>query len=65
MVPSNIYDPLFKEQERNNGVWELGWGRGGVTKYLSYIEDGGGVEDLFLKGLGGGVVKFFAHHMKM
>ena len=39
----------------------LGWG--GVTNIFVIYR--GGVENFFLKGLGGGVVKCFAHHMKM
>ena len=55
--------PHLKQQERNNGVWGLGWGEGGSQTFLSYIW--GGVENFFPKRLGGGVVKCFAHHMKM
>ena len=55
--------PHLKQQERNNGVWGLGWaGEGGSQTFLSYIW---GVENFFPKRWGGGVVKCFAHHMKM
>ena len=52
----------LKQQEKNNGV--LGAGLAGVTKFLSYIWGGGGVEYVFPTGWGGGVVKIFAYRMK-
>ena len=55
--------PHLKQQERNNGVWGLGLGGGG-HKHFCHIS--GGVENFFPKGfVGGGVIKCFAHHMKM
>ena len=45
-----------------------GWaGGGGGHKHFCHISAGGGVENFFSKGdgMGGGVIKFFAHHMKM
>ena len=60
--PAIFMTPHLKQQERNNGVWGLGWG--GSQTFLSYIR-GGGVENFFSKGIGGGVIKFFAYHMKM
>ena len=50
----------LKQQEKNNGV--LGAGLGG-HKHFCHIS--GGVEYVFPTGLGGGVVKIFAYHMKM
>ena len=41
--------PHLKQQERNNGVWGLGWGGG--HKDFCHIS-GGGVENFFPKGLG-------------
>ena len=44
--------PHLKQQERNNGVWGLARGGGGVTNiFVIYL--GGGVENFFPKGLGG------------
>ena len=51
----------LKQQEKNNGV--LGAGLGGGHKHFCHIS--GGVEYVFPTGLGGGVVKTFAYHMKM
>ena len=57
--------PHLKQQERKNGVWGLGWAggwvRGGGHKRFCHIS--GGVENFFQRDWG--VVKFFAHHMKM
>ena len=39
----------LKQQERNNGVWGLGWG-GGSQTFLSYIWGG---REFFSKGIGG------------
>ena len=56
--------PHLKQQERNNGVWGLAGG--GSQTFLSYIWGGGeGREFFFQRDWGGGVVKCFAHHMKM
>ena len=62
VVPSNIYDPSFKAARKKQ--WCLGAGLGGGSEtFLSYIWGGGGRE-FVSKGIGG-VVKLFAHHMKM
>ena len=46
--------PHLKQQERNNGVWGLGWeGGGGGHKHFCHISGGGGRE-FFSKGIGGG-----------
>ena len=47
--------PHLKQQERNNGVWGLGWGV--INIFLIYLV-WGGVENFFPKGWGGGR-KFF------
>ena len=52
--------PHLKQQERNNSVWGLG----GVTNIFVIYLGGGGGREFFSKGIGG-VVKCFAHHMKM
>ena len=44
--------PHLKQQERNNGVWGLGWGGGGSQTFLSYIWGGG--REFFSKGIAGG-----------
>ena len=56
--------PHFKQKERNNGVWGLGWGKrgGGSQNFLSYIWGGG--SRIYFKRISG-VVKCFAHHVKM
>ena len=51
MVPSNIYDPSFKAARKKQWCLGAGW-RGGVTNiFVIYL--GGGVEKFFPKGLGG------------
>ena len=55
--------PNLKQQERNNGVWGLGWGGGVTNIFVIYLYIWGGRE-FFSKGIGG-VIKCFAHHMKM
>ena len=42
--------PYLKQQERNNGVWGLGWG--GVTNIFVIYRGGG--REFFSKGIGGG-----------
>ena len=56
----------LKQQERNNGVWGLAGcvcGGGGGHKHFCHIS--GGSRIFFQRDWGGGVVKCFAHHMKM
>ena len=62
LVPSNIYDPLFKAARKKQ--WCLGAGRGGVTNIFVIYLGGGGSRIIFQRDWGG-IVKFFAHHMKM
>ena len=53
--------PHLKQQERNNGVWGLGLGGG--HKHFCHISGG---SRIFSKRIaGGGVVKFFANHIKL
>ena len=67
MVLSNIYDPSFKAARKKQWCLGagLGGGGGGSQTFLSYTWGGEGRE-FFPKGLGGGgVIKGFAHHIKM
>ena len=48
--------PHLKQQERNNGVWGLGWGGGSVI-YL-----GGGESRISFKRMGGGSSNVFPPH---
>ena len=54
--------PHLKQQERNNGVWGLGFGGGGHKYFLSYIWGVG--REFFSKG-NGDWGECFAHHLKM
>ena len=56
--------PHLKQQERNNGVWGLGCGGGGAVTNIFVIYLGES-RIFFQRDWGGGVVKCFAHHMKM
>ena len=49
--------PHLKQQERNNGVWGLGWAGEGGHKHFCHIS--GGVENFFPKRLGGGGRQMF------
>ena len=46
--------PYLKQQERNNGVWGLGWGG---HKHFCHISGGG--REFFSKGIGGGGRQMF------
>ena len=59
-----IYDLKQQEKKKKKKTmvfWGLDWGGG--HKHFCHIS--GGVEYVFPTGLGGGVVKIFAYHMKM
>ena len=56
----------LNQQENNNGVLGAGLGGGRVTNiFVIYLQgEGGGGRVCFPTGLGRGVVKIFAYHMK-
>ena len=67
MVPSNIYEPSFKAARKKQWCLGVGLGEGVTNSFVIYpgVCVGGGVENVFPKGLGAEVVIVFAHHMKM